>query len=45
MCSFYRLDCHADALIILTAVYLAEHYTLQFVVNAYVKQKKMTSRE
>jgi hypothetical protein len=31
--------------ILLTAVYLTVHYTLQFVVNAYVKQKKMTSRE
>ncbi len=53
MYSFYWLDCRADALylyskqlnILLTAVYLAVHYTLQFVVNAYVKQKKMTSRE
>jgi hypothetical protein len=31
--------------ILLIAVHLAVHYILQFVVNAYVKQKNMTIRE
>jgi hypothetical protein len=31
--------------ILFTALYLAVHFTLQFVGNSYVKQKKMTSRE
>jgi hypothetical protein len=31
--------------ILLTALYLAVHFTLQFVANAYVKQKKITGRE